>query len=63
MRGIVLIHAAAGVTGQAAVTMAKHYGATVIAVASADKHDVVWALGTDHVIDSRGADIAAESCD
>src|SRR5947207_12468861 len=30
----VLIHAAAGGTGQVAVTMAKHYGATVIATAS-----------------------------
>jgi NADPH2:quinone reductase len=30
----VLIHAAAGGTGQAAVTLAKHYGATVIAAAS-----------------------------
>ncbi|TDO49692.1 alcohol dehydrogenase-like protein [Kribbella sp. VKM Ac-2571] len=30
----VLIHAAAGGTGQAAVKMAKHYGATVIATAS-----------------------------
>jgi NADPH2:quinone reductase len=56
----VLIHAAAGGTGQAAVTMAKHYGATVIGTASPSKHDVVRALGADHVIDSRGADIAAE---
>ena len=56
----VLIHAAAGGTGQAAVRMAKHYGATVIAAASPHKHDVVRALGADHVIDSRGADIAAE---
>lgn len=56
----VLIHAAAGGTGQAAVTMAKHYGATVIAAASPDKHDVVRALGADHVIDSRGPDLAAE---
>ncbi|MGI5421539.1 zinc-binding dehydrogenase [Actinomadura luteofluorescens] len=55
----VLIHAAAGGTGQAAVTMAKHYGAQVIAAASPDKHDVVRALGADHVIDARG-DIAAE---
>ncbi|WP_339153960.1 NADPH:quinone oxidoreductase family protein [Actinomadura luteofluorescens] len=55
----VLIHAAAGGTGQAAVTMAKHYGAQVIAAASSDKHDVVRALGADHVIDARG-DIAAE---
>lgn len=56
----VLIHAAAGGTGQAAVRMAKHYGATVIAAASPGKHNVVRALGADHVIDSRGADLAAE---
>ena len=56
----VLVHAAAGGTGQAAVKMAKHYGATVIAAASRDKHEVVQALGADHVIDSRGADLAAE---
>jgi NADPH:quinone reductase len=54
------IHAAAGGTGQAAVRMAKHYGATVIAAASPGKHEVVRALGADHVVDSRGADIAAE---
>ena len=57
---IVLIHAAAGGTGQAAVKMAKHYGATVIAAASPDKHEVVRALGADHVIDARGADLAGE---
>ena len=57
---IVLIHAAAGGTGQAAVKMAKYYGATVIAAASPGKHDVVRALGADHVIDSRGADLATE---
>ena len=56
----VLIHAAAGGTGQAAVKMAKHYGATVIAAASPDKHEVVRALGADHVIDARGADLAGE---
>ena len=56
----VLIHAAAGGTGQAAVKIAKHYGATVIATASPGKHEVVRALGADHVIDSRGGDIAAE---
>ncbi|MEV0660977.1 zinc-binding dehydrogenase [Actinomadura luteofluorescens] len=49
-----------GGTGQVAVTLAKHYGATVIATASAGKHEVVRALGADHVIDSRGTDIAAE---
>jgi NADPH:quinone reductase len=56
----VLIHAAAGATGQAAVTMAKHYGATVIAAASPGKHESVLALGADHVLDARQADIAAE---
>jgi NADPH2:quinone reductase len=55
----VLIHAAAGATGQAAVQMAKHYGATVIATASPAKHETVRALGADHVLDSRGADVAA----
>src|SRR3954451_13308807 len=56
----VLIHAAAGATGQAAVKMAKHYGATVIGTASPGKHEVVRVLGADHVIGSRGNDIAAE---
>ncbi|MEU7143426.1 NADPH:quinone oxidoreductase family protein [Nocardia sp. NPDC046473] len=57
---VVLIHAAAGGTGQAAVRMAKHYGATVIATASPEKHETVRALGADHVLDSRSTDIAAE---
>ena len=56
----VLIHAAAGGTGQAALTMSKHYGATVIATASPGKHELVRALGADHVIDSRGGDIVGE---
>jgi NADPH2:quinone reductase len=56
----VLIHAAAGGTGQAAVRIAKHYGAIVIASASSGKHELVRALGADHVIDSRRPDIAAE---
>jgi NADPH:quinone reductase len=56
----VLVHAAAGATGQAAVTMAKHYGATVIATASPGKHETVLALGADVVLDSLGGDIAAE---
>ena len=56
----VLIHAAAGGTGQAAVKMAKHYGATVIATASSGKHETVRALGADHVLDSRSAGLAAE---
>jgi NADPH:quinone reductase len=56
----VVVHAAAGATGQAAVTMAKHYGATVIATAAPSKHDTVRALGADHVLDSRDGDLAAE---
>jgi len=56
----VLIHAAAGGTGQAAVKMAKHYGATVIATASLGKHETVRALGADHVLDSCSLDLAAE---
>ncbi|MDX6260272.1 MAG: NADPH:quinone reductase [Kribbellaceae bacterium] len=57
---VVLIHAAAGATGQAAVRLAKHYGATVIATASPGKHETVLGLGADHVLDSLGDDIAAE---
>jgi len=56
----VLIHAAAGATGQVALVMAKHYGATVIATASPSKHDTVRALGADHVLDSHAHDLAAQ---
>ncbi|GAA2865314.1 zinc-binding dehydrogenase [Pseudonocardia halophobica] len=56
----VLVHAAAGATGQAAVTMARHYGATVVATASPSKHETVLALGADHVLDSLDGELAAE---
>ncbi|MEV5607983.1 NADPH:quinone oxidoreductase family protein [Streptomyces sp. NPDC052225] len=56
----VLVHAAAGGVGQAAVRLALHYGARVVATASPDKHDTVKALGADHVLDSRRPDLAAE---
>lgn len=56
----VLIHAGAGATGQAAIRIAKHRGATVIATASPAKHELVLSLGADHVLDSRSADIAAD---
>ena len=56
----VLVHAAAGATGRAAVTVAKHVGATVIASASLGKHETVSASGADHAADARRADIAAE---
>jgi NADPH2:quinone reductase len=56
----VLIHAAGGATGQAAVKMARHYGATVIAAASPGKHESVRALGADHVLDAQAPDLVAE---
>ena len=56
----VLIHAAAGATGQAAVKIAKHYGAVVIGTASPEKHEVVRSLGADHVLDSRSDDLATQ---
>ncbi|MCF3119524.1 NADPH:quinone oxidoreductase family protein [Streptomyces arenae] len=57
---VVLVHAAAGGVGQAAVRLARHYGARVIATASPAKHDTVKALGADEVLDSRRPDLAAE---
>ncbi|OLF15242.1 zinc-binding dehydrogenase [Actinophytocola xanthii] len=57
---VVLVHAAAGGVGQAAVRLARHYGARVVATASPAKHDTVTALGADEVLDSRRADLAAE---
>ena len=56
----VLIHAAAGATGQAAVRMAKHHGAMVIATAAPNKHATVRALGADHVVDSGTPDLAGD---
>lgn len=54
---VVLVHAAAGGVGQAAVRLARHYGATVIAAASPIKHDVLRDLGAHAVLDSRGPDL------
>jgi NADPH2:quinone reductase len=56
----VLIHAAAGGVGQAAVRLARHYGARVIATASPAKHDTVRALGADEILDSTRPDLATE---
>ncbi|MEV0174517.1 NADPH:quinone oxidoreductase family protein [Streptomyces sp. NPDC050803] len=56
----VLVHAAAGGVGQAAVRLARHYGARVIATASPAKHDTLTALGADEVLDSARPDLAAE---
>lgn len=55
----VLIHAAAGGVGQAAVRLARHYGARVIATASPAKHDTVRALGVDEVLDGARSDLAS----
>lgn len=57
---VVLVHAAAGGVGQAAVRLARHYGARVIGTASPAKHDTVKALGADEVLDSRRPDLAEE---
>jgi NADPH2:quinone reductase len=40
--------------------MARHYGATVVATASVAKHHAVRALGVDHVLDHRTADLAGD---
>lgn len=55
----VLIHAAAGATGRAAVILAKHRGARVIAAASADKHAALDDARCDHLLDARDPDLAA----
>ncbi|AKU17275.1 zinc-binding dehydrogenase [Luteipulveratus mongoliensis] len=57
---VVLVHAAAGGVGQAAVRLARHYGATVIATASTHKHPVVTALGAHHVVDPARPDLTEE---
>ncbi|MEV8598264.1 type I polyketide synthase [Streptomyces sp. NPDC052012] len=51
----VLVHAAAGGVGMAAVQIARHLGAEVFATASPAKWDVVWASGVaqDHIASSR----------
>lgn len=52
-----LVHAAAGGVGSAAVQLGKAYGATVIATAGgAEKVEVARRLGADHVIDYQADD-------
>ena len=56
----VLIQAAAGGVGTAAVQIAKAIGAEVFGTASARKHDAIRALGVDHPIDYRSQDVVKE---
>ncbi|ANB10025.1 NADPH:quinone reductase [Streptomyces ambofaciens] len=54
----VLIHAAAGGVGHAAVQIAKARGAHVIGTASAAKHEFLRSLGADETVDYRETDFA-----
>jgi myxalamid-type polyketide synthase MxaB len=56
----ILIHAAAGGVGTAAVQLARARGAVIFATASKSKWDVVRAMGATHVMDSRTVDFADE---
>lgn len=55
----VVIHAAAGGVGTAAVQLAKDRGAKIIGTASRAKHDKLREMGVDHVIDYRTEDVEA----
>ncbi|MEL6777975.1 MAG: aminotransferase class I/II-fold pyridoxal phosphate-dependent enzyme [Cyanobacteria bacterium J06597_16] len=54
----ILIHAAAGGVGQAAVQIAQHIGAEVFATASLPKWPFLKQMGIDHVMNSRTLDFA-----
>ncbi|MEO0530090.1 MAG: SDR family NAD(P)-dependent oxidoreductase, partial [Planctomycetota bacterium] len=57
----VLIHAAAGGVGLAALQIAQHLGAEVFATAGSDeKRDLLRSLGVRHVMDSRSLDFVNE---
>ncbi len=47
----ILINGAGGCVGPFAIQIAKHYGAEVTAIDSAEKFDILNALGADHTID------------
>jgi acyl transferase domain-containing protein/D-arabinose 1-dehydrogenase-like Zn-dependent alcohol dehydrogenase/acyl carrier protein len=54
----VLIHAASGGVGMAAIQLAHHHGATVFATASAFKRATLRKMGVKYVYDSRTTDFA-----
>jgi len=54
----VLVHAASGGVGLAAIQIARQCGATVFATASAYKRATLRAMGVEHVYDSRSTDFA-----
>ncbi len=54
----VLVHAASGGVGLAAIQMAQQHGATVFATASKYKRDALRKLGVKYVYDSRSTDFA-----
>ncbi|HHP7245480.1 MAG TPA: aminotransferase class I/II-fold pyridoxal phosphate-dependent enzyme [Elainellaceae cyanobacterium] len=59
----VLIHAAAGGVGQAAVLLAQAIGAEVFATASPSKWEVLRSMGITHIMNSRTLDFAQEVLD
>ncbi|HUP27696.1 MAG TPA: NAD(P)-dependent alcohol dehydrogenase, partial [Chloroflexia bacterium] len=52
----VLINGAGGSIGTVAVQLAKHFGAEVTAIDSAEKLDMLRSIGADHVLDYRRED-------
>jgi acyl transferase domain-containing protein/NADPH:quinone reductase-like Zn-dependent oxidoreductase len=57
----VLIHAAAGGVGQAAVQLARHAGARILTTASPGKWEFVKASGAEEVMNSRSVEFADET--
>ena len=56
----ILIHAATGGVGQAAIQLAQRAGAEIFATASQGKWDVLRQLGVQHIMDSRSLTFADE---
>jgi NADPH:quinone reductase-like Zn-dependent oxidoreductase len=59
----VLVHAAAGGVGQAAIRLAHHYGARVVASAARHKNDALRELGADVVLDRESPDLQTQILD